>query len=83
MIELAQLQDGQLVYGLYEEVEAYIYEKEDTCVEHYFDHVAPFVVQKNFTYVGKQLGDPYSVSVPWNYEKGVAILKSYYEKEKW
>ena len=77
MIELAQLQDGQLVYGLYEEVEAYD-EKEDTCVEHYFDHVAPFVVQKNFTYVGKQLGDPYSVSVPWNYEKGVADVT-----EKW
>ena len=51
MIELAQLQDGQLVYGLYEEVEAYA-EKEDTCVEHYFDHVAPFVVQKNFTLCG-------------------------------
>ena len=77
MIELAQLQDGQLVYGLYEEVEAYA-EKEDTCVEHYFDHVAPFVVQKNFTHVGKQLGDPYSVSVPWNYEKGVADVT-----EKW
>ena len=36
MIELAQLQDGQLVYGLYEEIVA---DKEDTCDEHYFDHV--------------------------------------------
>ena len=37
-IELAKLQDGQLVYGTYEEVEAYA-EKEITCVDRYFDHV--------------------------------------------
>ena len=35
MIELAQLEDGQLVYGTYEEVEAHA-DKHDTCVEHYF-----------------------------------------------
>ncbi len=55
MVELAQLQDGQLVYGLYEEIEKYA-DKEDTCVEHYFDHVAPFVVQKNFKYVIDKAG---------------------------
>ena len=53
-----------------DQIEKYA-DKEDTCVEHYFDHVAPFVVQKNFKYVGESLSDPYSVSVPWNYEKGV------------
>ena len=36
--ELAKLQDGQLVYGTYEEVEEYA-EKENTCVDRYFDHV--------------------------------------------
>ena len=77
MIELAQLQNEELVYGTYEEVEAYC-ETADTCVWHYFDHVAPFVVQKNFKYVGNSLSDPYSVSVPWNYEKGVADVT-----EKW
>ena len=66
-IELAKLQDGQLVYGTYEECEAYA-DKEETCVDRYFDHVAPFVVQKEFTYVGKQMGDPYSIATPWDYE---------------
>ena len=71
MIELAKLQNGELVYGTYEEVESYA-DKNNTCVDRYLDHVAPFVVSKNFTYVGKQMGDPYAISVPWNYEKGVA-----------
>ena len=71
MIELAKLQNGELVYGLYEEVEAYA-DKKETCVDRYLAHVAPFVVSKNFTYVGNQMGDPYAISVPWNYEKGVA-----------
>ena len=71
MIELAKLQNGELVYGLYEEVEAYA-DKKETCVDRYLDHVTPFVVSKNFTYVGNQMGDPYAISVPWNYEKGVA-----------
>ena len=77
MIELAKLQDGQLVYGTYEEVEAYC-EIAETCVDRYLDHVAPFVVQKNFKYIGNSMSDPYSVSVPWNYEKGVADVT-----EKW
>ena len=45
MIELAKLQNKELVYGTYEEVEAYA-EKKETCVDRYLDHVAPFVVQK-------------------------------------
>ena len=36
MIELAKLQNGELVYGLYEEVEDYAYEN-DTCVDRYLD----------------------------------------------
>ena len=70
-MELAKLQDGQLIYGTYEECEEYAYEQ-DTCVDRYFDHVAPFIVSKNFKYVGKRMGNPYDVSVPWDYEKGVA-----------
>ena len=46
-MELAKLNDGQLVYGQYEEVEAYAEEK-DTWVLNYFDHVNPSTVYKNF-----------------------------------
>ena len=60
-IELAKLQDGQLVYGTYEEVEAYA-EKEITCVDRYFDHVNTSTVYNNFKYVGSNLHDPYAVS---------------------
>ena len=41
MIELAQLQDGQLVYGLYEEVEAYA-EKEDLSLIHISEPTRPY-----------------------------------------
>ena len=34
-MELAKLQDGQLIYGTYEECEDYAYEQ-DTCVDRYF-----------------------------------------------
>ena len=67
-IELAKLQDGQLVYGTYEEVEAYA-EKENTCVDRYFDHVNTSTVYNNFSYVGTDLHDPYEVSVPYDYSK--------------
>ena len=67
-IELAKLQDGQLVYGTYEEVEAYA-EKENTCVDRYFDHVNTSTVYNNFNYVGSDLHDPYEVSVPYDYSK--------------
>ena len=49
--ELAKLQDGQLVYGTYEEVEEYA-EKENTCVDRYFDHVNTSTVYNKFKWVG-------------------------------
>ena len=48
-MELAKLQDGQLVYGQYEEVEAYA-DEQGTCVDIYFDHINPSTVYKNFKY---------------------------------
>ena len=71
MIELAKLQDGQLVYGTYDEVEKHA-EQTDTCVEHYFDHVNPSTVYKNFKYVGNEMSNPYSVSVPFDYRESRA-----------
>ena len=68
MIELAKLNNKELVYGTYEEVENYAL-KNNTCVDRYLDHVAPFIVQKEFKYIGNQMGDPYAVSTPWDYEK--------------
>ena len=40
MIELAKLDNEELVYGTYEEVEKYA-EQKDTWVIRYFDHVNP------------------------------------------
>ena len=77
MIDLAHLADGQLVYGLYEEVEDYA-DKENTWVDQYYDYVNPSTVYKHFKYVGKRMHDPYVVSTPWNYEKGEADVK-----DKW
>lgn len=68
MIELAKLNNKELVYGTYEEVENYAL-KNNTCVDRYLDHVAPFIVQKEFKYIGNQMGDPYAVSTPWDYKK--------------
>tara|TARA_B100000900_G_scaffold415304_1_gene444694 strand:+ start:819 stop:1076 length:258 start_codon:yes stop_codon:yes gene_type:complete len=68
MIELAKLDDGQLVYGTYEEVEEYA-SKEDTCVIRYFDHVNPSTVYKNFKYIGNDMSSPYAVSVPFDYRE--------------
>ena len=68
MIELAKLDNNELVYGTYEEVEAYAEEK-DTWVLNYFDHVNPSTVYKNFKYVGNDMSSPYSVSVPYDYNK--------------
>jgi hypothetical protein len=67
--ELAKLQDGQLVYGTYEEVEEYA-EKENTCVDRYFDHVNTSTVYNKFKWVGNGLHDPFAVSVPYDYSKG-------------
>ena len=68
MIELAKLDNNELVYGTYEEVEAYAEEK-DTWVINYFGHVNPSTVYKNFKYVGNDMSSPYSVSVPYDYTK--------------
>ena len=65
-MELAKLQNGELVYGTYEEVEAYA-DKQTTCVDVYFDHINPSTVYKNFKYVGNEMSNPYSVSTPFNY----------------
>lgn len=85
MIELAKLQDGQLVYGTYEEVEEYC-DKNETCVDRYLDHVNPSTVYNNFTWVGKGLHDPYAVSVPYDYEtakpKGTFNTRGV-NQEKW
>lgn len=66
MIELAKLDNGEFVYGTYEEVEAYA-DKGETCVERYLDHVNPSTVYNKFKWVGKGLSDPFAVSVPYNY----------------
>ena len=50
-MELAKLQNGELIYGSYEECEAYA-EQQDSCVDRYFDHINPSTVYKNFKYVG-------------------------------
>jgi hypothetical protein len=68
MIELAKLDNEELVYGTYEEVEAYA-EKQDTWVIRYFDHVNPSTVYDKFKWIGKGLRDPYSVSVPFDHTK--------------
>ena len=67
-MELAKLQDGQLVYGTYEECEAYA-DKENTCVDRYFDHVNPSTVYKNVKYIGNEMSNYYSVSVPFDYRE--------------
>ena len=67
-IELAKLQDGQLVYGTYEEVEEYA-EKQNTCVDRYFDHVNTSTVYNKFKWVGNGLHDPYAVSIPYDYSE--------------
>tara|TARA_B100000085_G_C18281983_1_gene406623 strand:+ start:196 stop:501 length:306 start_codon:yes stop_codon:yes gene_type:complete len=71
MIELAKLDNNELVYGTYEEVEAYAEEK-DTWVIRYMDHVNPSTVYKNFKYVGNEMSNPYSVSVPFDYRESRA-----------
>ena len=67
-IEIAKLQNGELIYGTYEECEIYA-DKMDTCVERYFDHVNPSTVYKNYKYVGNSMHDPFAVSVPFDYRK--------------
>ena len=67
-IELAKLDNGEYVYGTYNEVEAYA-DINNTVVDRYLDHVNPSTVYKNFKYVGNEMSSPYSVSVPFDYRK--------------
>ena len=45
-------------------------DKENTCVDRYFDHINPSTVYKNFKYIGNEMSNPYSVSVPFDYNQG-------------
>ena len=67
-MELAKLDYGELIYVTYEECEAYA-DKVDSWVIRYFDHVNPSTVYKNFKYIGNEMSNPYSVSVPYDYSK--------------
>ena len=69
MVELAKLDNGEEVFGTYEEVESYA-EENDTCVVRYYDHVNPSTVYNKFKWVGQGLSDPFAVSVPFNYREG-------------
>ena len=60
IVELAKLDDGSLVYGSVEEIEAHA-DQHDQFVTDYLDHLSPAHVQKFGKYVGKSLTDPYSV----------------------
>jgi hypothetical protein len=68
-IELAELDNKELIYGTYEECEAYA-DKQKSWVIRYFDHVNPSTVYRHFKYVGNEMSDPYSVSVPFDYSQG-------------
>ena len=61
--ELAKLQNGELVYGKYEEVEQYA-TKTETCVDRYLDHVNPSNVQAHFKYIGSSTSPPYQAARP-------------------
>lgn len=71
MIELARLNNGEDVYGTFEEVESYA-EQKDTWVQRYYDHVNPSTVYNTFKWVGKGMSNPRSVSVPFDYRKNRA-----------
>ena len=71
MIELARLDNGEDVYGTFEEVESYADQK-DTWVQRYYDHVNPSTVYNTFKWVGKGMSNPRSVSVPFDYRKNRA-----------
>ncbi len=68
MIELAKLDNGEFIYGTYEECEAYAEEK-DSWVVRYMDHVNPSTVYNTFKWVGSGLHNPFAVSVPFDYRK--------------
>ena len=57
-IELAELDNKELIYGTYEECEAYA-DKQKSWVIRYFDHVNPSTVYRHFKYIGNEMSDPY------------------------
>ncbi len=59
---------GTLVYGTYEEVEAWC-EKNNMWVDRYLDHVNPSTLYNTGEWVGTGLSDPFAVSVPFNYDE--------------
>ncbi len=67
-MELAKLDNGELIYGSYEECEQYA-DKVDSWVIRYFDHVNPSTVYNKFKWVGKGLSNPFAVSVPFDYRE--------------
>ena len=71
IVELARLDNGEDVYGTYEEVESYA-EQKNTWVQRYYDHVNPSTVYNTFKWVGKGMSNPRSVSVPFDYRKNRA-----------
>ena len=68
MIEIAKLDNGELIYGTYEECEAYA-DKVESWVIKYFDHVNPSTVYNKFKWVGTGLHNPFAVSVPFDYRE--------------
>ncbi len=70
--ELARLDNGEDVYGTYEEIEAYC-EKENTWVQRYYDHVNPSTVYNTFKWIGEGMSDPLAVSVPFDYREARAL----------
>ena len=74
-IEIAIVIDEQgkkhEVYGTWEEVERYA-DSIDGWVDKYLDHLAPCMVQSNFTYIGNG-NDPYQKSRGFSYEQGKVI----------
>ena len=84
-IELAKLDNGDLIYGTYEECEAYAEEIQSWVIK-YFDHVNPSTVYKNFKYIGNEMSNPYSVSVPFDYKESRTmgtIDAAGVNKDKW
>ena len=67
-MELAKLDNGELIYGSYEECEQYA-DKVDSWVIRYFDHVNPSTFYNKFKWVGKGLSNPFAVSVPFDYRE--------------
>lgn len=60
---------GRLVYGTYEEIEAWCEEK-NMWVDRYMDHVNPSTIYNTGEWVGKGMSDPFAVSVPFDYREG-------------